>query len=225
MATTRQIQTRLNDLGYGTLDVDGVNGPKTEEAVRNFQRDNRLTVDGDPGRNTQAVLFPDAAKTSGLKRIIMHWSAGGHKVSGVDKQHYHFIVSGSGEVVAGDRTPEDNISTSDGRYAAHTYMGNTGSIGVSLASMIGAREAPFSAGSQPITEAQLDAFTTLVASLSKKYGIDITRETVLSHAEVQPTLGIAQKGKWDIAWIPGMDKPGNPVEVGDRIRSMIIEKL
>ncbi len=28
----------------------------------------------------------------------------------------------------------------------------------------------------------------------------------LSHAEVQPTLGIRQNAKWDISWLPGMDK-------------------
>lgn len=155
-----------------------------------------------------------------LKRIIMHWSAGGHNVSQLDKDHYHFIVSGSGEVVAGKHAPEDNISTRDG-YAAHTRMCNTGSIGVAMAAMAGAGDSPFNPGLQPITETQLAAFVALVRGLAEKYGIPITRETVLSHAEVQPTLGIKQRGKWDIAWLPGMAKPGDPVEVGDKIRALV----
>ena len=43
----------------------------------------------------------------------------------------------------------------------------------------------------------------------------------MSHAEVQPTLKIAQRGKWDIIWLPGMTQPGDPVRVGDHIRGLI----
>lgn len=53
----------------------------------------------------------------------------------------------------------------------------------------------------------------------------MTRRTVLSHAEVQPTLGIRQRGKWDIAWLPGMAKPGDPVAVGDRLREQVAAAL
>ena len=49
----------------------------------------------------------------------------------------------------------------------------------------------------------------------------MTRQTILSHAEVQPTLGVKQRGKWDIAWIPGMAGPDDPVKVGDRLRALI----
>lgn len=62
----------------------------------------------------------------------------------------------------------------------------------------------------------------LVAALCCRYSIPVTRETVLSHAEVQPTLKVAQKGKWDIAWIPGMAAPGDPVAVGDELRRRIV---
>lgn len=230
------IQKALNALGYGPLDEDGLNGPATKAAVVAFQKASGLDEDGIAGPNTQNALKstggsenrasgdPAPTPAGALKRIIMHWSAGGHTVSQLDRDHYHFIVSGVGEVVAGKYAPEDNISTSGG-YAAHTLSCNTGSIGVSMAAMAGASDSPFKAGSQPITEVQLKAFVKMVADLSKKYGIPVTRETVLSHAEVQPTLGIKQRGKWDIAWIPGMSAPGNPVEVGDKIRAMIQAEL
>lgn len=224
--TILEIQKTLNKKGFGPLVEDGIDGPNTQEAVRDFQRSEGLVIDGIAGPNTQAVLSydgtaptPSGPKT-GLDRIIMHWSAGGHRVSILDKKHYHYIVDGEGNVHNGKYSPEDNISTAS-RYAAHTYMANTGSIGVSMAAMVGAREAPFNAGSQPITDAQIASFTKMIAGLCKEYGIPLTRETVLSHAEVQPTLGIKQRGKWDIAWIPGMESPGNPVEVGDSIRAMI----
>ncbi len=156
-----------------------------------------------------------------LKRIILHWSAGGAKASDLDREHYHFAVQQDGAVVAGKYKPEDNISASDGRYAAHTRSCNTGSIGISLCGMAGAVERPFNAGTAPITAAQVDAFCALAARLCKQYGIPVTRQTVLTHAEVQPTLGIAQRGKWDICWLPGMAAPGNPVAVGDTLRRKI----
>ncbi|WP_208349105.1 N-acetylmuramoyl-L-alanine amidase [Pseudaestuariivita rosea] len=159
-----------------------------------------------------------------LRRIIMHWTAGGHSANSLDRKHYHEIVEGDGTRVQGDKLPEANESTRDGHYAAHTRALNTGSIGLSMAAMSGARERPFAKGKSPITEKQLDAFVAMVAEYADTYAIEITRETVLTHAEVQRTLGVAQRGKWDITWIPGMDKPGDPVEVGDRIRAMIKAK-
>lgn len=155
-----------------------------------------------------------------MKRIHLHWTAGADGINQVEDDHYHFIVERDGTVVSGKHVPEDNIPPLN-NYAAHTYHANSYAIGVSLDAMAGAVERPFDPGSYPITEVQLEAMASLVGHLAEKYGIPITRETVLTHAEVEPTLGIKQKWKWDITWLPGMDKPGDPVEVGDRIRAMI----
>ena len=156
-----------------------------------------------------------------MQRIIMHWTAGGHTPSNLDKEHYHFIIAGDGTVVSGKWPVEANRKPVKGKYAAHTLNCNTGSIGVAVAAIAGAVERPFSAGKSPITPAQVKALAALLRDLTAKYKIPVTRETVLSHAEVQPTLGIKQKGKWDIAWLPGMKAPGDPVAVGDKIRAMV----
>lgn len=159
-----------------------------------------------------------------MDRIIIHWTAGGHTPSNLDKEHYHFIIAGDGSVVAGKWPVSANVKPVKGKYAAHTLNCNTGSVGVSVAAMAGAVERPFNAGKAPITSAQLSALARLCRDLAAKYKIPVTRETILSHAEVQPTLGIKQRGKWDIAWLPGMKAPGDPVAVGDKIRAMIAEK-
>lgn len=158
-----------------------------------------------------------------LKRIIIHWTAGTNSPSGLDKTHYHYIIDGAGKVHEGKFKPEANIAPKSGQYAAHTLNCNTGSIGVALAAMHGAVERPFNAGRYPITKAQESALTKLLVELGDKYGIPVTRQTVLSHAEVQPTLGVKQKGKWDIAWLPGMSSPQDPVKVGDIIRQRVTD--
>lgn len=151
----------------------------------------------------------------------MHWDAGSHEVSQSSREHYHEIVAGDGERVLGVLRPEANENTSDGQYVPHTRALNTGSIGLAMAAMRGAMERPFSPGSHPITPVQLEVFCEMVAEYAVTYGIPNTRRTILTHAEVQPTLGIWQRGKWDITWLPGLSRPIDPVEAGDRLRAMI----
>ncbi len=156
-----------------------------------------------------------------LSRIHLHWTAGADGLNDAEADAYHFIVARDGKVYTGEDAPEANIAPISGPYAAHTLNANSGAIGVSLDAMAGAVERPFSAGKYPITEVQIDAMVRLVARLCKQYGIPVTRRTVLTHAEVEPTLGIKQKQKWDITWLPGMDKPGDPIAVGDVLRAKI----
>lgn len=157
-----------------------------------------------------------------MERIILHWTAGADGVNDLERDSYHFIVSRNGEWVQGSNKVEDNIPPLEpGEYAAHTLNLNSYSIGIALDAMAGATERPFSWGRYPITKIQVDALCRLTASLSVQYGVPVTRETILTHAEVQPTLGVRQRFKWDITVLPGMDKPGDPVEVGDVLRNKI----
>lgn len=157
-----------------------------------------------------------------LKRIIIHWSAGTYTVSHIDKEHYHFIVDKDGKVHSGDLKPEDNLSISDGIYAAHTRGANAGAIGVAVAAMADAR-GPGALGKYPITKAQFDGLIREVKRLAKKYGIPVTRSTVLSHAEVQETLGIKQNGKIDISFgVPGKPELKTARAVGDYIRRLLV---
>ena len=56
----KQLQSKLNELGYPCGAVDGVFGNATRTAVMNFQKANGLTVDGIAGPATLAKLFKDA---------------------------------------------------------------------------------------------------------------------------------------------------------------------
>jgi hypothetical protein len=51
----RRLQEMLESIGY-KIETDGVFGPQTDRAVKNFQFDNGLTVDGIVGRTTRRAL-------------------------------------------------------------------------------------------------------------------------------------------------------------------------
>ena len=54
--TVKTIQQKLKNWGYYTGKVDGIFGSKTKEAVKSFQRKNKLTVDGIVGAKTAAAM-------------------------------------------------------------------------------------------------------------------------------------------------------------------------
>ena len=61
--------------------------------------------------------------------------------------------------------------------------------------------------------------------LCRLHGIPVTRENVLTHAEVQSTLGIAQRAKWDVKWLPGMPTAVDAHEIGDTLRERVATSL
>lgn len=157
-----------------------------------------------------------------MKRIVWHWTGGAYGVNNVEADAYHFIINRDGSFTAGLDKPEDNIPPlRPGAYAAHTLNLNSYSIGIAIDAMAGAREQPLHVGTSPITPEQIDGLVGLTARLCMKYEIPVTRETVLSHAEVEKTLRVKQRQKWDIMWVPGMKATGNPVEIGDMLRARV----
>lgn len=160
-----------------------------------------------------------------MAKMVIHWSAGQNKASDIDKEHYHFIVEGDGNVVRGDNSVADNVNTADGKYAAHTRGTNTASIGVAFAGMLGAIENPFNPGKYPITEVQWSSGMDLIAQLAKEYAIPVTDKTILTHAEVQPNLGIAQAGKWDITRLVFAPELKGAKAVGDKMRADIKARM
>ncbi len=59
--TTKQIQCLLAYLGYYAGAIDGLWGPQSKAATRDFQRAEGLSVDGDPGKATQPKLLDAVA--------------------------------------------------------------------------------------------------------------------------------------------------------------------
>lgn len=137
-----------------------------------------------------------------MKRIVIHWTAGSYAPTDYEKQFYHYLVDDKGEVHQGKYKPEDNLNVNDGKYAAHTGGGNTGSIGVAMCAMAGFKNNK-SIGNYPITPKQFESAMELCAKLCKKYNLKITPDTVLTHYEFgikNPKTSSA--GKIDIVFIP-----------------------
>lgn len=197
---TRAKQARCAALGFWPGPIDGVDGKRTQAAY----------LAAVAAQKAKGLPFQHP---SGLTRIHLHWSGGSHTANAQDKAHYHIVIEGSGKEI---------LCHAETAKLAHTLNANGGAIGISMACMAGAVERPFAWGSAPMTMAQLHGLCKAAARLALKYDIPITRYSVLTHAEVQPTLGIAQRQKWDVCIIPGMSEPGNPNAVGDRIRQIIL---
>jgi hypothetical protein len=166
------------------------------------------------------IVPTDWMPNCSMKRIILHWTAGAHKVSDVDLAHYHILIEDDGNLVKGTHSIKDNVSTGDANYAAHVKGLNTGSIGVSVCCMTGAIERPFNTGSHPMNKKQWDTMAQVVGELCDFYDIPVNPGTVLGHGEVQGTLGVKQDGKWDpmvLPWDTGLTKK----QVGDEFRAKV----
>ena len=121
------LQEKLN------LKADGIFGPLTEEAVKDFQRSNGLEVDGIVGANTLSKLNLSVNKRT-IKELIVHCSATpegkDYSVDTIRQWHlqrgfsdigYHYVIYRDGSI---------HIGRDESIIGAHCTGHNTNSIGV-----------------------------------------------------------------------------------------------
>lgn len=155
-----------------------------------------------------------------MKRIIIHWTAGGPIPTSYEKQFYHFLVDSTGKVYPGQFKPEANLVCKKGMYAAHCGGGNTGAIGVSMCGMVNFKDKNHQGGF-PITRIQFEATMKLCAELAEEYKIDVTPDNIMTHYE----FGVKHSdttsaGKIDIVFLPPYPWISKE-DVGSFIRSKI----
>ena len=160
-----------------------------------------------------------------FNRITMHHTGGAYQANSVDLRSYHTVTQGDGTTVKGNNPYMANAMGKklvNGKYAAHTLNLNTGNIGKAVACMSGGQWGdPYACKFFP-RASQMDAFLIDVAKDAKYYGIPITRENVLTHAEVEITLGVKQKQKWDFDYDPyRIITKRDPIAIGDYLREKI----
>ncbi|MEN5083700.1 peptidoglycan-binding protein [Bosea sp. TWI1241] len=176
-------------------------------------------------RTIPAAWLPKAR----MRRIHFHWTGGTYKASAGDRKHYHLLIDGDAGLVRGTPSIALNVAPIDlkSAYAAHTLNANGDAIGVAVCCMGGGQvsESPFRSGAYPMTRAQFEMMARVAADLCRFYDIPVGPKTTLSHAEVQPNLGIQQRGKWDftrLSFEPGLI---GAKACGDRLRAAITSFL
>lgn len=123
----KALQEKLN------LKADGIFGPITEEAVKDFQRSNGLEVDGIVGANTLSKLNLSVNKRN-IKELIVHCSATpegkDYSVDTIRQWHlqrgfsdigYHYVIYRDGSI---------HIGRDESIIGAHCTGHNTNSIGI-----------------------------------------------------------------------------------------------
>lgn len=198
--STRDIQIRINSLNlvHPYLVVDGMMGPKTRAAIKEALEE------------TNGSRVQDLFDDSGIVRIHWHWTAGASTPNSVDLRHYNDVFDVEGNQYDGRSPASQQAFYQAGRVGvSHTRNANTGAVGMSLCAMGDARtdwgSMTVDQGKWPLTWAQIDAMLKRTAEYCEDFDIKVSPWTVLSHAEVQANIGIAQRGKWDIRVLP--DKP------------------
>lgn len=160
--------------------------------------------------------------------LHLHHTGGAYTANTIDLNSYHRLTQGDGSIVSGKWSILDNAAgrIRKGQYAAHTLNANTGKIGLAMCAMGGGEwRDPRTCKFFPVKE-QVDAFIAEAARLCRTWDIKVTRKTVLTHAEVQETLGIRQKNKWDFDYDPyAVLDTRDPIEIGDMIREKISAQM
>ena len=157
------LQEKLN------LKADGIFGPLTEEAVKDFQRSNGLEVDGIVGANTLSKLNLSVNKRT-IKELIVHCSATpegkDYSVDTIRQWHlqrgfsdigYHYVIYLDGSI---------NKGRDESKVGAHCEGHNTNSIGVCY---VGGLTADGTKPKDTRTEAQKKSLISLLKELKYKY--------------------------------------------------------
>jgi hypothetical protein len=205
--TVRDLQARCAALGFDPKGIDGIRGRNTNAAV--------ASACAFKGVKYESQLF----HVSGLHRVHWHWTASGYVVSTEIASHYNGVSDFQGISYDGGARPEHQADYRAGSVGvSHTLNANTGAIGEAVAAMRGAKDYPFSWGDSPLNWEMIDAMLCRTAQHCRDFDIPVSRYSTLSHAEIQPTLGITQNGKWDFSVLPEMDKVSSAIVVGDILR-------
>jgi len=128
------------------------------------------------GKITLADLKVMAQSAKGkISKVYMHWSAGHY---GQQFPDYHLLVDSDGTLYA---TVDDLTAV-----LAHTYMRNTGGIGIGAMCMVNATTGDF--GPEPLTDAQIEVIAQVMAVLSNELDLPLGIWNFLTHAEAGNNL-------------------------------------
>lgn len=162
-------------------------------------------------------------------RITDHHTGGPYTPTPKDLQSYPICIDGDGQPHQGIHPLDANSAGRKlvaGAYYPHTWKLNSGNFGIAICCMGNAQWGDPRGSTRffPLNR-QVDALIVENAKWCVEFRIEVTGRTVLSHAEVEPVLGVKQKQKWDYDYqirnTPGRD----PVSIFDEIRQEVRNSL
>ena len=110
-----------------------------------------------------------------INKIYLHWTAGRYNQQFDD---YHINIDGDGNIyIDGELTDHKN----------HTYMRNSGAVGISLDCAYNAQWVN-NLGDYPPTDAQIETLAQVVAVLCVDLGLPASISNVLTHAEAADNM-------------------------------------
>lgn len=115
-------------------------------------------------------IWADAGRFAREPKIYLHWSAGTYQTLFDD---YHINITGEGRIFIA----EEDLSA----VLSHTYMRNTGSVGIALACAYGATTDCL--GSYAPTPVQIEVMAQTIAAVADGLRLTIDRERVMTHGE------------------------------------------
>ena len=160
------------------------------------------------------ALWRDAEAWGRTPKIYLHWTAGRY---GQLFEDYHINIDADGAVY---------MSTEEfAELLAHTWLRNSGAIGITLACGLGATTDDL--GAFPPTEMQIEVMAALVAEVAEAICIPIDRYHILTHGEaadnedgIYPHAPYGPKSsceRWDLEYLGTHESPSfAPWSVGRR---------
>lgn len=156
------------------------------------------TVDELTPVNLDIIAY--AAKRFYGDSCYLHWTAGHY---GQVYSDYHISIDYDGKIYF----PFDNDNLN--LHRSHTYLRNSGAVGIAL---LGCWDAEanngydLDMGSEPITQAQIEACAAVVAVLCKNAPY-LKMENVLTHEEIATIDGYGpgsgdSETRWDLWYLP-----------------------
>lgn len=151
----------------------------------------------------------DKAKASGREpKIYLHWSAGHYFQRFGD---YHVNITADGKLYVSTDNLADTL--------AHTYMRNSGAVGISLCCAAGATTNDL--GDEPPTKEQIEAMAQAVCAVADGLWLTISPEYVMTHGEAADNedgldthLAYGPKStceRWDLEYLGTDESPAfNP---------------
>lgn len=152
--------------------------------------------------NSKETLWQQAKSLDRDVKLYLHWSAGHYDQFFDD---YHINIGKDGSIY---------LSTNDlSTHLSHTYMRNTGAIGVAIACCAFATTNDL--GQEPPTIAQIESMAQVVAILCKALDLTCDKDRVMTHCEAANNLDGFNPGYEDNGYPDGKYGPGFSCERWD----------